>query len=204
MFTGLIREMAQIKSFGGNRLSLKAAHKPKLGDSIAINGTCLSVVSIESDGFSVELSPETLTHIATEKLSGSVHIEPAMMMGDRFEGHIVQGHIDTIGTIRSITDNGNSYDVIVDIEHEFIPLIPPKGSITIDGISLTVNEVMGDAFRLTIIPITMRETLFGTYKKGTRVNIETDVFARYMRHILTSSGKKDISWNDIDHISALY
>lgn len=204
MFTGLIREMAHVKSFGGNRLALKAQHKPKLGDSVAINGTCLSVVSVESDGFSVELSPETLNHIATEKLSGQVHIEPAMMMGDRFEGHIVQGHIDTIGTIRSITDNGNSYDVIVDVERAFIPLIPPKGSITIDGISLTVNEVMGDAFRLTIIPITMRETLFGTYKKGTRVNIETDVFARYMRHILTSSTKKELSWNDIDHISALY
>lgn len=204
MFTGLIREMAHVKSFGGNRLALKAQHKPKLGDSVAINGTCLSVVSVESDGFSVELSPETLNHIATEKLSGQVHIEPAMMMGDRFEGHIVQGHIDTIGTIRSITDNGNSYDVIVDVERAFIPLIPPKGSITIDGISLTVNEVMGDAFRLTIIPITMRETLFGTYKKGTRVNIETDVFARYMLHILTSSTKKELSWNDIDHISALY
>lgn len=204
MFTGLIREMAQVKSFGGNRLSLKAAHKPKLGDSIAINGTCLSVVSIESDGFSVELSPETLKHIATEKLSGMVHIEPAMMMGDRFEGHIVQGHIDTIGTVRSITDNGNSYDVIVDVDPEFIPLIPPKGSITIDGISLTVNEVMEGAFRLTIIPITMRETLFGTYKKGTRVNIETDVFARYMRHILTASKSKGMSWNDIDHIHSLY
>ncbi|MGE4473472.1 MAG: riboflavin synthase [Sulfuricurvum sp.] len=204
MFTGLIREMARVKHFSGNRLSLKADHKPKLGDSIAINGTCLSVVSIESDGFSVELSPETLKHIATEKLSGNVHIEPAMMMGERFEGHIVQGHIDTIGTIASITDNGNSYDVIVNVDSEFIPLIPPKGSITIDGVSLTVNEVMNDTFRLTIIPITMRETLFGTYKKGTRVNIETDVFARYMRHILTSSSKKELTWNDIDHISSLY
>lgn len=204
MFTGLIREMAHVKSFGGNRLVLKAQHKPKLGDSVAINGTCLSVVSVESDGFSVELSPETLNHIATEKLSGQVHIEPAMMMGDRFEGHIVQGHIDTIGTIRSITDNGNSYDVIVDVDSAFIPLIPPKGSITIDGISLTVNEVMGDAFRLTIIPITMRETLFGTYKKGTRVNIETDVFARYMRHILTASKSQGMSWNDIEHIHSLY
>lgn len=204
MFTGLIREMARVKHFSGNRLSLKADHKPKLGDSIAINGTCLSVVSIESDGFSVELSPETLKHIATEKLSGNVHIEPAMMMGERFEGHIVQGHIDTIGTIASITDNGNSYDVIVNVDSEFIPLIPPKGSITIDGVSLTVNEVMNDTFRLTIIPITMHETLFGTYKKGTRVNIETDVFARYMRHILTSSSKKELTWNDIDHISSLY
>ncbi len=204
MFTGLIREMASVKSFGGNRLSLKAAHKPKLGDSIAINGTCLSVVSIESDGFSVELSPETLSHIATEKLTGQVHIEPAMMMGERFEGHIVQGHVDTVGTVRSIADNGNSYDVIIDVDTEFIPLIPPKGSITIDGVSLTVNDVFEDGFRLTIIPITMRETLFGTYKKGTRVNIETDVFARYMRHILTSSQNKEMSWNDIDHISALY
>ena len=204
MFTGLIREMAQVKSFGGSRLSLKAAHRPKLGDSIAVNGTCLSVVSIESDGFSVELSPETLSHVATEKLSGRVHIEPAMAMGDRFEGHIVQGHVDTVGTVRSITDNGNSYDVIIDVKSEFIPLIPPKGSITIDGVSLTVNDVYDDAFRLTIIPITMRETLFGTYQKGTRVNIETDVFARYMRHILTASQNKKMSWNDIDRISALY
>ncbi len=205
MFTGLIREMASVKSFGGNRLSLRAHHKAKLGDSIAINGTCLSVVSIESDGFTVELSPETLEHIATEKLKGQVHIEPAMMMGDRFEGHIVQGHIDTIGTVRSITDNGNSFDVIIDVDPKFIALIPPKGSISIDGVSLTVNEVLKDSFRLTIIPITMRETLFGTYKKGTRVNIETDVFARYMYHILnTSKNKKDMSWNDVDHISALY
>ena len=196
--------MAMVKSFNTNRLSLKADYKAKLGDSIAINGTCLSVVSIESDGFTVELSPETLTHIATEKFKDQVHIEPAMMMGERFEGHIVQGHIDTIGTVTSITDSGNSYDVIISVDPKFITLIPPKGSIAIDGVSLTVNEVMKDSFRLTIIPITMRETLFGTYKKGTRVNIETDVFARYMHHILTTSHKKDLSWNDIDHINSLY
>ena len=196
--------MASVKSFGGNRLALKAHYKAKLGDSIAINGTCLSVVSIESDGFTVELSPETLNHIATEKLTGQVHIEPAMMMGERFEGHIVQGHIDTIGTVESIADSGNSFDIIIAVDPKFITLIPPKGSIAIDGVSLTVNEVMKETFRLTIIPITMRETLFGTYKKGTRVNIETDVFARYMKHILTTSSQKDLSWNDIDHISSLY
>jgi len=205
VFTGLIREMASVKSFDGSRLSLKASHKAKLGDSIAVNGTCLSVISLENDGFTVELSPETLSHIATEKLSGSVHIEPAMQMGERFEGHIVQGHIDTIGTIRSITDNGNSYDVVIDVDNDFIPLIPPKGSISIDGVSLTVNEVMKDGFRLTIIPITMRETLFGSYKKGTRVNIETDVFARYIQHILSvSTAPKKMSWDDIDRIHSLY
>ncbi|MDQ1297695.1 MAG: Riboflavin synthase [Campylobacterota bacterium] len=204
MFTGLIREMASVKNFGGNRLSLKAKHKAKLGDSIAINGTCLSVVSIESNGFTVELSPETLNHVATEKLKGHVHIEPAMMMGDRFEGHIVQGHIDTIGTVDSITDNGNSFDVIISVDPKFITLIPPKGSIAIDGVSLTVNEVMKESFRLTIIPITMRETLFGTYTRGTRVNIETDVFARYLHHIMNTSKQSNLSWNDIDRINALY
>jgi riboflavin synthase len=204
VFTGLIREMATVKSFNADRLSLKATYKAKLGDSIAINGTCLSVVSIESDGFTVELSPETLAHIATEKLKGQVHIEPAMMMGDRFEGHIVQGHIDTIGTVASISDNGNSYDVIISVDPKFITLIPPKGSITIDGVSLTVNEVLKDSFRLTIIPITMRETLFGSYKKGTRVNIETDVFARYMHHIMNTSKESSLSWNDVERISALY
>ena len=196
--------MATVKSFNTNRLSLKAHYKAKLGDSIAINGTCLSVVSIESDGFTVELSPETLTHIATEKLKDQVHIEPAMMMEERFEGHIVQGHIDTIGTVTSITDSGNSYDVIISVDPKFITLIPPKGSIAIDGVSLTVNEVMKDSFRLTIIPITMRETLFASYKKGTRVNIETDVFARYMHHIMNTSKQGSLSWNDVERISSLY
>ena len=206
MFTGLIREMATVKRYGGERLSLKAAYRPKLGDSIAINGACLSVISLESDGFTVELSPETQGIIATENLRGRVHIEPAMQFGDRLEGHIVQGHVDTVGTVKSITDNGNSYDVIIDVDPSFIPLIPPKGSITIDGVSLTVNDVMEKSFRLTIIPITMKETLFGTYQKGTRVNIETDVFARYIRHILTASAQrsKPLSWNDIEHIQSLY
>ena len=204
MFTGLIREMAHVKSFTGNTLSLKTSYHPNLGDSIAINGTCLSVTSLQSDGFSVELSPETQSHIAIEKLQGEVHMEPAMTMGDRFEGHIVQGHIDTIGTISSIKDNGNSWDIIIEITKEYIRLIPPKGSITIDGISLTVNEVYESSFRLTIIPITMKETLFKTYKKGTRVNIETDLFARYLDHLLESKKASSLSWNDIDHIASLY
>ena len=204
MFTGLIREMASVKNYASNTLALKAKHKPKLGDSIAINGTCLSVTSIESDGFSVELSPETQKYIALEKLKGSVHIEPAMMMGDRFEGHIVQGHIDTVATVKSITNNGNSYDVIISIDPQYIRYIVPKGSITVDGVSLTVNDVEKDLFRLTIIPITMKETLFGSYKKGTRVNIETDMFARYVSHIISHQNSLSLSWDEVDAISAQY
>ncbi|MEA3522377.1 MAG: riboflavin synthase [Campylobacterota bacterium] len=204
MFTGLIREMASVKSYSANTLALRAKHQPKLGDSIAINGTCLSVTAIDSDGFSVELSPETQKHIALEKLHGSIHIEPAMMMGDRFEGHVVQGHIDTIGTIESISNNANSYDVRISIAPEFIRYVVPKGSITIDGVSLTVNDVYQNSFRLTIIPITMKETLFGSYKKGTRVNIETDMFARYIEHLLAHRNDSSLSWDDVDRISAGY
>lgn len=203
MFTGLIREMATVKGFGGDRLSLKAAYRPKLGDSVAINGACLSVVSLENDGFTVELSPETRGIVAVENFKGRVHIEPAMQMGDRLEGHLVQGHVDTVGTVKSVTNNGNSYDVVIDVGKKFIPYIVPKGSIAIDGVSLTVNDVYEDGFRLTIIPITMQETLFGTYKKGTRVNIETDMFARYIAHFLAHKAPA-LDWETAERFTALY
>jgi len=203
MFTGLIREMATVQSLSNNTLTLQAKYRPKMGDSIAINGTCLSVTAISPTGFSVELSPETQRHIAVDQLKGKVHIEPAMMMGDRFEGHIVQGHVDTIGTITQIKNNGNSFDVFVEVDPKQIAYIVPKGSITIDGVSLTVNEVFKNSFRLTIIPITMKETLFGSYRVGTRVNVETDMFARYIEHILQHK-KRALSWDQVDNITAQY
>ncbi len=205
MFTGLIREIATVKSFVGSKLTLKAKYRPDIGDSIAINGACLTVTEVLPDGFSVELSPESQKVLAIENYKERVHIEPAMAMGDRFEGHIVQGHVDTVGEIEKITNNGNSYDVFVSVDKKFIPYIVPKGSITVDGVSLTVNEVFEKSFRLTIIPHTMKETLFGSYKKGTRVNIETDMFARYIEHILSAKQKSNSpSWSEIDKISALF
>ncbi|MDQ1263525.1 MAG: riboflavin synthase [Campylobacterota bacterium] len=205
MFTGLIREIATVKSFVGSTLAIASKHKAGLGDSIAINGACLTVVKVHSDGFSVELSPESQKLLAIENYKNEVHIEPAMMMGDRFEGHIVQGHIDTIGKIKDIKENGNSFDVYISVDKKFIPYIVPKGSITIDGVSLTVNDVFNDSFRLTIIPHTMKETLFKNYKKGSRVNIETDMFARYIEHILSNkNSSKSLTWDDIDSISARY
>jgi len=206
MFTGLIREVAKVKSFVGAKLSIQAKHKAKLGDSIAINGACLTVIEVHPDGFSVELSPESQKLLAIENYKNEVHIEPAMMMGDRFEGHIVQGHVDTIGTIEKIQDNGNSYDVFIKIDTKFIPYIVPKGSITIDGVSLTVNEVFTESFRLTIIPHTMKETLFKNYKKGSHVNIETDMFARYIAHILQhkQAPTTTLSWEEVESISASY
>jgi len=203
LFTGLIREIAYVKNFVGSKLTIAAKHKAKLGDSIAINGACLTVVEVLDDGFSVELSPESQKLLAIQNYKNEVHIEPAMMMGDRFEGHIVQGHIDAIGEIKEIKNSGNSYDVFIKVDKKFIPYIIPKGSITIDGISLTVNDVFEDSFRLTIIPHTMKETLFKNYKKGSLVNIETDMFARYVAHIV-SHKKNSLSWDEVDAISARY
>ncbi|MBA1438710.1 MAG: riboflavin synthase [Epsilonproteobacteria bacterium] len=205
MFTGLIREIATVKSFAGSKLCIRSKYKAGIGDSIAVNGACLTVVEVLSDSFCVELSPESQKLLAIENYKNEVHIEPAMAMGDRFEGHIVQGHVDTIGVIKEIKNNGNSYDVFVEVESKFIPYIIPKGSITIDGVSLTVNEVFEDSFRLTIIPHTMKETLFKNYKKGSRVNIETDMFARYVAHIIKHQNKTNtLSWQQVDSIASLY
>lgn len=205
MFTGLIREIATVKSFVGATLTLRANLKTELGDSIAINGACLTVISINSDGFSVELSPESQKYLALENYKNEVHIEPAMSMGDRFEGHVVQGHIDAIGSITDIKNLGNSYDVFIKVDKKHITYIVPKGSITIDGVSLTVNDVNADTFRLTIIPHTMKETIFKTYKKGSRVNVETDMFARYVAHIIKHQTQTDsLSWDEVDTINASY
>ena len=203
MFTGLIREMAEVLSLKNSFLTLKAKYSPKLGDSIAVNGACLTVIRVSSDTFTVELSPETQQILAMENYRGKVHIEPAMMMGDRFEGHIVQGHVDCLGTISNIKNNGNSTDFFISLSNEYVKYIIPKGSVTIDGVSLTVNEVFKDSFRLTIIPHTIDNTLFKKYKVGTKVNLETDMFARYVYNMFKGQNQK-LSWGDVDNIMARY
>jgi len=205
MFTGLIREIATVKSYNNNILCIHSKHRAKLGDSIAINGVCLTVIEVHSDGFSLELADETRSIIDESKISGEVHIEPAMMMGDRFEGHIVQGHVDCVGVVSAISHRENGTDFTIQVDSRHIPHIIPKGSITIDGISLTVNDVYDDSFRLTIIPHTLEHTIMRDYKIGTVVNIETDMFARYIEHILAHRERpKSMGWSEIDAISMSY
>ena len=205
MFTGLIREIATVKSYRNNILTIQSSHKAKLGDSIAINGICLTVIKVHSDGFDLELADETRSIIDESKISGQVHMEPAMMMNDRFEGHIVQGHVDCVGKVAKFTPRKNAIDFVIKVDPKYITHIVPKGSITIDGISLTVNDVYDDSFRLTIIPHTLNETLMKNYKVGTSLNIETDLFARYIDHILAHrSKKKSMGWDEIDAIQMSY
>ena len=180
MFNGLIRELAKVKNFSNNTLTLKSNYIPNIGDSIAVNGVCLTATNIYNDGFSVELSPETQSKVAIENYKNLVHIEPAMRLSDRIDGHLLQGHVDCIGEILEIKNNQNSYDVIIKIPTEYMKFVIDKGSIAVDGVSLTVNDTWQDRFRLTIIPHTFENTLFKYYKIHQRVNIETDMFARYV------------------------
>ncbi len=197
--------MAEVVSYKNNRLTLKASYRPEIGDSIAVNGACLTVIGLNEAGFTVELADETREVIALENLKGRVHIEPAMRMGDRFEGHIVQGHVDTVGTVERIEKRSNGTDFFITIPKEFMRYVIPKGSVTVDGVSLTVNGVSQEGFRLTVIPHTMRETLFGSYRIGTRVNVETDLFARYVANILEKrEDAKKVGWETIERIQAIY
>jgi riboflavin synthase len=184
-------------------LTLSAEYKPNIGDSIAINGACLTVVKLGNGEFTVELSAETKSLLAVENLKGNVHMEPAMRLSDRLEGHIVQGHVDTVGTITEISKSEKAYDFFIEVDEKFIKFIIPKGSITIDGVSLTVNSVDANSFRLTIIPHTMKNTLFETYQIGSKVNIETDMFARYLYHMFGNK-ESSVSWDTIEGIMARY
>lgn len=232
MFNGLVREIARVKSYQNNTLSLIARHKPNLGDSIAVNGACLTVTQVFANGFAVELSRETRTHIATENLRDKVHIEPALRYGERIDGHLLQGHIDGVGEISRIERNENGVDFFVKIPPNLAQFMAQKGSVAIDGLSLTINEVYQNGIRLTLIPLTLKESLFGSYQVGRRVNVESDLLARYTAHIIkmqgfnsqnsqsnptqshfvaqndefekANLGQKGLSWQDIEKISYLY
>ncbi|MCR4942831.1 MAG: riboflavin synthase [Campylobacter sp.] len=205
MFNGLIREIANVKSYSNNTLVLKANYRPNLGDSIAVNGACLSVTQIFSDAFSVELSAETRAKIATQNLKARVHIEPAMKLGERIDGHLVQGHIDAIGEIYQISRKENGVDFFIKLPKKIMPLMADKGSVCIDGVSLTINEVLPEAIRLTIIPITFTQTLFCEYKVGRLVNIESDLLARYVaRQFGFKNEQRPLSWDEAQHIASLY
>lgn len=204
MFSGLIRNIGVVKHFSGEKICIESNIKPQIGSSIAINGICTTTTKYTNNTFEAFLSKETRSIIAVENLKGKVHLEEALRLNDRLEGHIVQGHIDCIGVIECITKNENSFDVIISFDKSKAPLIVPKGSIAIDGVSLTINDVKDNTFRLTIIPHTFNETLFHTYQVKRRVNIETDILNRSIFHMLNKLDSKDSIQNTIDSILLNY
>lgn len=210
MFNGMIKEIAEVVKFDGKNLRLRAKFRPNLGDSIAVNGACLSVSEIFFDGFCVQVSSESSANIATKNFKNRVHIEPAMRLGDRIDGHLLQGHVDFIGEISRINHLKVGTDFFIKLPHEAMKFMAKKGSVGVDGVSLTINDVLDDEIRLTIIPITLETSLFGEFSLGRSVNIESDLLARYAERILNFSSKntenktKELTWDDVERISSLY
>lgn len=194
MFTGLIEavgEIAALESRGGDvRIRVAAGNLDlsdvSIGDSIAVNGVCLTVTGLSGDGFWMDVSGETLARTTLGELSpgAMVNLEKALLPTTRLGGHLVSGHVDGVGEIAERRPEARSVRFRVRIPAELARYVAPKGSVAVDGTSLTVNAVDGAVFDINIIPHTMEHTIISTYAPGTRVNIEVDLVARYLERLL--------------------
>jgi riboflavin synthase len=194
LFTGLIIEMGEVASLlkkeNSARLSLYAktlVHDAVLGDSISVNGTCLTVVEIKGNILSFDLSDETLrsTNIGWLKIKDRVNLEPALRLDAKLGGHFVTGHIDGVGKIQSKTLTGDVYKIVISTEGRLADFLVEKGSVAVDGISLTVVEVFRDRFSVVIIPHTASLTTIGVKVPGDEVNIEVDILGKYVSKFLS-------------------
>lgn len=189
MFTGLIEEIGSIITIDTKSATISAnfANELNLGDSISINGTCLTVIKKNDTNFTVDISPETF-NISTWKLKKAqekVNLERALKVGSRLDGHIVSGHVDTIARIiRKITLNEFT-TLVIELKNDYKKLVVPKGSITIDGISLTIAKVYDNSIEIAIIPQTLNHTTLSKLNEGDFVNIEFDILAKYIEKNLS-------------------
>jgi riboflavin synthase len=160
------------------------------GESIAVNGVCLTIVNLHEDGFDADVSVETLevTTLGETGERGRVNLEPALSVGERLGGHLVSGHVDCKGRIIELTSDARSIRMRVELPTEYARYVAQKGSICIDGVSLTINAVSGSCFELNIIPHTADNTIIGDYAVGSVVNIEVDLLARYLERLLRKDG----------------
>lgn len=199
MFTGIIEELGTIKSIKRNtdkqRITLscqRVLEDIHLGDSIAVNGVCLTVIDFDKTSFSADVMNETFSRSSLGTLSpGSpVNLERAMSAQSRFGGHIVSGHIDGTGTIRNIRKDSNAVWFEISADEKTLDCIVEKGSIAIDGISLTVADVNKSSFQVSIIPHTLKSTVLGFKKRGDIVNLENDVIGKYVKKFIDKSQEK--------------
>ncbi len=205
MFTGIVEATGKIallqKKQGDLAIRIQSKNLDmsdvKLGDSIATNGVCLTVVDKHVDGFSADLSNETisLTGFAHYALGQTVNLEKAMQPVSRLGGHLVSGHVDGIATITAINTNARATEYWLATDENLMKYIPYKGSVCIDGISLTVNAVEGNKFKLTIVPHTSGQTTIADFQVGTKVNLEVDQIARYLERLV--KGAEHLTGSDI-------
>lgn len=206
MFTGIIEEVGIVRSITKGSLSAilnisceKVLEDTRVGDSIAVNGVCLTVTSLEESSFTADVMAETLRRSSLGELSkgSKVNLERAMQLNGRFGGHIVSGHIDGTGTIISTKKEGNATWVEVGTSPEILRFIIQKGSITIDGISLTVAKLTDKSFSVSIIPHTGSETTLLTKKIGSIVNLENDIVGKYVERFTSAPTKKEVSYETL-------
>lgn len=203
MFTGIIEATGKIKSLsklGGDlKVTIESSDlhmsDVKLGDSIATNGVCLTVVDLLSNGFVADVSNETIANSGFRhyQIGQAVNLEKAMMATSRFGGHMVSGHVDGVATIAAIIDNGRAKDIWINAPADLLKYIITKGSITVDGISLTINNVEAGQFKLTVVPHTASQTTLANAVTGSSVNIEIDIIARYLEKLANPSSSEGVS-----------
>lgn len=195
MFTGLVEDIGTVARIDagpdGARLTIKTTLAPSLakGDSVAVSGVCLTATSVSAEDFSADAINETLsrTSIGSLEKDDSVNLELAMKADGRFGGHIVQGHVDGVGTIAAVRADGLSKVVTISAKPEILRYIVAKGSITVDGISLTVAAVDSKGFDVALIPETLARTTLGSAANGATVNLETDLFAKYAEKLAVAT-----------------
>jgi len=192
MFTGIIEEMGVVKEVTKTRqgssvsiLAQTVLEGLKVGDSVTVNGACLTVVAFARTEMKADLSPETakVTTLGSLKAGDPVNLERAMRLGDRLGGHLVSGHVDAIGTIRARVQEGDALQLTIEAPREVLRYCVPKGSVTVDGISLTLNEVTDRGFRVTIIPHTAKVTTLGIKQAGDAVNLEADLIGKFVERL---------------------
>ena len=201
MFTGIIEALGKITAItpkkGDYQLQVDAGtldmSDVQLGDSIAVNGICLTVVQKSPTGFQVDVSNETVRHTSFKQLTtgSAVNLERALTLATRLGGHLVSGHVDGLGTIQSRQDESRSIHFQIAADPSLAKYIAHKGSITVDGTSLTVNAVSGSIFDLNIVPHTVQETIMSTYQPGMKVNLEVDLIARYLERLVLSQNEEN-------------
>lgn len=194
MFTGIIKAIGKVERIepkrGDLRLTITSPDLPwgeiAVGESIAVNGACLTAISLRDTGFVTDVSTETIEVTALSDLAegSAVNLEPAVSLGERLGGHLVSGHVDCVGTIRARETDARSVRLGIDMPSAYSRYVARKGSVCVDGVSLTVNAVSDTGFDVNIIPHTAKATIIGDYRVGTRVNIEVDMLARYLERLL--------------------
>jgi riboflavin synthase len=182
VFTGIVQERGRVASAAGGRLVVESAISTAIGDSVAVDGVCLTVVDNADGRLAFDLHPETLRRV--KPFRAEANLEPALRAGEPLGGHYVQGHVDGVGRVRASEPEGEGRMLTIEAPPEILRYCVEKGSITVDGVSLTIAELVDNAFSIALVPHTLEVTTLGSLEPGDEVNLEVDVLAKYVERLL--------------------